>query len=382
VVLDTRFVRARGALSSLFLLHGFIAASWVARIPAVSEGLGLEAVVLGTILMGNMAGSLAGSITSGGLVDRYGSRATAQYTVLAALVGLVSLSLMPSAMLLFVGLAVYGLLMSYLNIAINAQATALEARYGRPIFSSFHAMWSLGALLGALSGAGLAGLGFQPWLHFVLVGLVGALIVGVGWRWLLETPVPPIRRVFALPTGPLLFLGLMGFCTAISDGSIPGWSGVYLRSLGAPESVAALGFAVHQSVMLLGRLSGDWLVARFGAVRVVRYGALFGGLGLGLGVLSQSVEGALLGIACMGWGMATLFPMMFAAASNTPGLSAASAISSVSTMSTLGGLVGPLLLGGVAEVGGVRSSFLLAAMLAGVVSWLAFSLSGYRTRSL
>jgi MFS family permease len=380
VALDSGLLRARGAISSLFLLHGFIAASWVARIPAVSEGLGLGAVVLGTILMGNMAGSLAGSITSGGLVDRYGSRATARYAALAALVGLLSLALMPSAVLLFVGLAVYGLLMSYLNIAINAQATALEARYGRPIFSSFHAMWSLGALLGALSGAGLAGLGLHPRLHFALVGLAGALIVGAGWRWLLETPVPPIRRVFALPRGPLLFLGLMGLCTAISDGSIPGWSGVYLRSLGAPEWIAALGFAVHQSVMMLGRLSGDWLVARFGAVRVVRYGALFGGLGLG--VLSQSVEGALLGMACMGWGMATLFPLMFAAASNTPGLSAASAIASVSTMSTLGGLVGPVLLGSVAEVGGVRSSFLLAAVLAGVVSWLAFSLSSYRVRSL
>ena len=172
----------------------------------------------------------------------------------------------------------------------------------------------------------------------------------------------------------------MGLCTAISDGSIPGWSGVYLRGLGAPESVAAMGFAVHQSVMLLGRLSGDWLTARYGAVRVVRFGALFGGLGLALGVLSQSVEGALLGIACMGWGMATLFPMMFAAAASTPGLTPASAIASVSTMSTLGGLLGPILLGAVAEVGGVRSSFLLAATLAGVVSGLAFSLSSYRPR--
>lgn len=373
-------MRARGALSSLFLLHGFVAASWVARIPAVSEGLGLGAAVLGTVLMGNMAGSLLGGFTSGGLVDRFGSHRVAQLAALAGVGALLSLALLPSAPLLFVGLAVYGLLMSHLNIAINAQATALEARYGRPIFSTFHALWSLGALVGALSGAGLAGLGLDPRLHFALVGLAGAATVGAGGRWLLEAPVPPIRRVFALPRGPLLFLGLMGFCTAISDGSIPGWSGVYLRGLGAPESVAAMGFAVHQSVMLLGRLSGDRLAARYGAVRVVRFGALFGGLGLALGVLSQSVEGALLGIACMGWGMATLFPMMFAAAANTPGLTPASAIASVSTMSTLGGLLGPILLGAVAEVGGVRSSFLLAAVLAGVVSWLAFSLSSYRPR--
>ncbi|MER3443873.1 MAG: MFS transporter [Meiothermus sp.] len=376
MTLDPGLVRARGALSSLFLLHGFVAASWVARIPAVSEGLGLGAVVLGTILMGNMAGSLLGGFTSGGLVDRFGSRRVAQLAALAGLGSLLSLALLPSAAFLFVGLGVYGLVMSYLNVAINAQATALEARYGRPIFSTFHALWSLGALLGALSGAALAGLGLEPWLHFALVGLVGAATVGVAAR----DPGPPIRRVFALPRGPLLFLGLMGLCTAISDGSIPGWSGVYLRGLGAPESVAAMGFAVHQSVMLLGRLSGDWLTARYGAVRVVRFGALFGGLGLALGVLSQSVEGALLGIACMGWGMATLFPMMFAAAASTPGLTPASAIASVSTMSTLGGLLGPILLGAVAEVGGVRSSFLLAATLAGVVSGLAFSLSSYRPR--
>ncbi|HEU4741578.1 MAG TPA: MFS transporter, partial [Meiothermus sp.] len=150
-----------------------------------------------------------------------------------------------------------------------------------------------------------------------------------------------------------------------------------LRSLGAPESVAALGFALHQSVMFFGRFSGDFMVSRFGAVSVVRLGALLGGLGLAFAVVTHTVWGIFVGIACMGWGMATVFPLMFAASSRTPGLPPALSMASTSTMSTLGGLVGPVLLGAVAEAGTVRASFAVAALLAWMVSYLAFSLANY-----
>jgi MFS family permease len=289
-------------------------------------------------------------------------------------------ALMPAAWWLFVGLALYGLGYSTLNIAMNAQAFALEARYGRPISSLFHSIWSLGALLGALSGSSLAGWGFKPWLHFVLVGSIGA---GLAWgfrSWLIESPTLAGRRVLALPRGPLLWIGVMALCVALSDGTASSWSGVYLRSLKAPESVAALGFAAHQSITMLGRLAGDWMAARFGPVRLIRFGALFGGVGLALGVLSGTVWGALIGIGCMGWGMATTYPLMFAAAARIAPTSTANAIASVASMSTVGGLIGPILMGNVAEAAGLRASLLLAAGLAGVVSWLAFSLGGYRAK--
>ncbi|AWR85498.1 MFS transporter [Meiothermus taiwanensis] len=371
-------LQTRIAISSFFILHGFVTATWISRIPAEKERLEMSAAVLGLVLLGNMLGALLGGLTAGIWVAWWGSRRVARTFGVAASLSLPLLGALLTPAWLFAGLVLYGFLLNILNIGMNTQAAALEARYGRPIFSSFHALWSAGALLGSLAGAGLAGLGLSPFWHFLLVGGTGA---GLAWQAgsrLLAASPSPQRQGFVLPKGALLVLGLMGFCTAISDGSIAGWSGVYLRSLGAPESLAALGFAVHQAVMLVGRSSGDWLVQQFGAVQVVRYGSLLGSFGLAVAVVSGTVEGMFFGIACMGLGMATLFPLMFAAAAQTPGMPPAAAIASISTMSTFGGLVGPMLLGIVAEVGTVRASFAVAALLAGVVSYLAFSLAGYQ----
>jgi MFS family permease len=371
-------LQTRIAISGFFILHGFVAATWISRIPAEKERLEMSAAVLGLVLLGNMLGALLGGLTAGTSVAWWGSRRVARIFGMAVSLSLPVLGLLLSPAWLFAGLVLYGFLLNTLNIGMNTQAAALETNYGKPIFSSFHALWSAGALAGSLAGAGLAGLGLSPFWHFLLIGGLGA---GLAWRaggWLLAASPSPTRQTFVLPSGSLLLLGLMGFCTAISDGSIASWSGVYLRSLGAPESLAALGFAVHQAVMLVGRSSGDWLVRQFGAVRVVRYGALLGGFGLGVAVVSGTVGGMYFGIACMGLGMATLYPLMFAAASQTPGISPAAAMASISTMSTIGGLVGPVLLGAVAEVGTVRASFAVAALLAGVVSYLAFSLANYR----
>lgn len=375
---DRSLFRSRIAISAYFVLHGFAAGTWISRIPAEQERLGLSAAVLGGVLLGNMAGALLAGLTSGGTVSRWGSRHVTRFAAMGGFLTLALLGLLGNAASLFLGLALFGFLQATLNIAMNTQAAALEARYERPIFSSFHAIWSAGALSGALSGAGLAGLGLSPLHHFALVGALGIAIAAYAGNYLLSASVSQGRRMFVLPRGSLLALGLLGFCAAISDGSIAGWSGVYLRSLGAPESVAALGFAVHQSVMFFGRFSGDYLVSRLGAVNVVRFGALLGGLGLAFAVATHTVWGMFAGIAGMGWGMATVFPLLFAASSRTPGLPPALAMASTSTMSTLGGLVGPVLLGAVAEAGTVRASFAVAALLAWVVSYLAFSLAGYR----
>lgn len=371
----------RRAVTFYFILHGIVAGTWISRIPAVSEGLRLEPAVLGWVLVGNMLGALLSGLTSGFIVDRYGSRRITLWMGLGLAGFLPLVAIMPSAAYLFVGLFIHGFIGNTLNIAMNTQATALENRYGRPILSSFHALWSLGALLGALSGAGLAGLELSPFWHFALVGLVlGGVSLGLN-RWLLESPsqrqLKP-KGAFVWPKGTLLFLGLLGFCAAISDGTIPSWSGVYLRSLGAPESVAALGYAVHQGIMLIGRSTGDWFAMKFGADRLVRFGAMLGGVGLAIGITSRTVEGAFFGIACMGFGMATIYPLIFAAAARTPGVSPAAAMATASSLSTMGGLFGPIIMGNVAEFGGVAMSFYLAALLAAVVSYLAFSLSGYQ----
>ena len=181
-------LQSRIAITSFFLLHGVVAGSWVSRIPAISEGLRLEPAALGWALVGNMLGALLSGLMAGFIVDRFGSRRVTRIMGLALLGFLPLVALMPSAVFLFAALIVHGFFGATLNIAMNTQATALEGRYGRPILSSFHALWSLGALIGALTGAGLAELGFRPFWHFGVVGLVWAGLSLWLSRWLLASP--------------------------------------------------------------------------------------------------------------------------------------------------------------------------------------------------
>lgn len=375
-------LQTRLTIAFFFLLHGFVAASWVSRIPAVSERLELKPAVLGAVLVANMLGTLLGTLLIPTLIGWFGSRRVVRVASVSAVCCLFLVALMPEAVSLFLGLLVMGYAASSLNIAMNSQATALEALYKRPIVSSFHAIWSFGALLGSLSGAALANLGLKPWAHFLVVAAVLAgLALWVG-RFLLPTNPVSKAQSFSLPLGPLFLLGLMGLCAAISDGSIPGWSGVYLRSLGSSETVAALGFAMHQGAMIFGRLGGDWLSLRFGPHRVARIGALIGGLGLAIGVSAHSISGLFLGIACMGLGMGPMFPLMFVAASKFRPQNPAVAIASVSSMSTLGGILGPPLLGQAAQLGGIGWAFGVAALLALAVSGLSVSLNPARIKNL
>ena len=244
--------------------------------------------------------------------------------------------------------------------------------------SSFHAMWSVGLGLGALSGyfAGLISLSIG--LHFILAAVIfSALclpISAIRWDFVDDSPASDGPLV-SLPKGPLLLVGLVAFCTTIGEGGMADWSAIFLVEVTqSNEGRAALGLSAFSALMVATRFAGDRIIARFGPVAVTRFSGLIAGCGALLAVVGGTYVTALLGFALMGIGYATIVPMAFSRAAVEPGVKPGTAIASVATLGYGGILLGPVIIGQLSDWVGIRYAFVLMIVLAFLMSALAPSM--------
>ena len=341
-------IRARVACAGTFFIHGAMMASWVPHVATVQHTLSLGPGLLGLALLGLAGGAVVAMPPAGWLIGRVGSRAV---TMLAGLLFAAVLALpvvAPSLALLAGVLVLLGAASGAMDVAMNAQAVAIERPYGRPIMSSFHALFSVGGL----AGAGLAGLlltaGVAPAVHLFGVAVVMSAATLVATAWLVTGDTRPAAAGprFARPRGALLLLGVIGFLALFGEGAVADWSAVYLRGeLGTGAGTAAFGFAAFALAMAVARFTGDGLTRRFGPVAVVRISAVIAMVGMAAALFIGRPAAGIIGFGCLGLGLANIVPIAFSAAARTPGLGAGSAIAAVATAGYLGSLAGPPLIG-------------------------------------
>lgn len=369
--------RARVATLVIFFLNGFGFASWVVRIPAVQEKLGLSEGALGLALLALAGGALVTMVFTGGLVHKVGSRPVVG--VAGALFGLslVLPVLAPSLPFLVLALFVAGALHGALDVSMNAQAVAVEKVYRRPILSSFHAAFSFGGLVGAASGGLLSSWGLGLGAHLGGVGVLSAVSLAIACRRLLFVDRGGSEEgpAFVWPTRALAGLGFIAFCVLLGEGAMADWSAVYLGgTLGSGPGLAAAGYAVFSLTMAAGRLCGDRLAKKVRPVWLVRAGAALAAVGLGFSLAVGHPVLALAGFACVGAGFSVIFPNVLSAAGRSEEMPAGMAIAAVSTAGYFGFLVGPSAIGFVAELTGLGGALYIVVLLSATVALLAGTL--------
>ncbi|MCS7067207.1 MAG: MFS transporter [Meiothermus sp.] len=363
---------ARLAIYLTFFVCGFILAAWVSRIPAIKQNLGLNTGELGLVLLGGPVGLVLAMPLTGWLIAHWGSRPVVTLAALSNCLSLPLLALAPSGWTLALALFVFGFTNAAMDISMNAQAVEAEKRYARPIMSSFHALFSLGGLVGAALGGAAAAAAIAPLPFFTWMALASGLAMLWASRQLLEVRPAPTGPRFVWPRGVLLGLGLIVFCTGLGEGAVADWSAVFMKQeIGSSEAVAALAFSAFSVAMVVGRLTGDALTDRFGPVALARGGGLLAASGFVMTLLAARPEVALLGFVMVGLGYCTLFPLAFSAAGRVPGVQPGVALASVATLGYLGFLAGPPVIGLVAHSTSLRVSFALVAGLAVVIALLA-----------
>jgi hypothetical protein len=362
-----RLRRARAGTGAAFLLTGLVFATWAARIPSRKAELGLTDGQLAVAFVGLNAGAVLGLQAGAVVVTRLGSRRT-------LLVGLPSFASMllllaeaPGLPTLTLALAGSALLNSVVDVAINDQGVGVQQAYARSLLSGMHALHSLGGVVGGALAWGAVHLGLGVTSHFALVVAGVVVAAAIANRGLLppedlHRDHGPARSAPLLGgwTGTLLVLGAAAFVFTLAEGSALDWSAVVLSDArGAGPAVAAAGLGVFSAALALGRLVGDRLIDRLGPVRVFAAGTLLAGGGFGVGLLEGSLPGAVLGLALLGLGLATLLPLSISAAGTSSRLPVPVAVARVSTLGYLGSFTGPALIGLVAS----RSSLVTALLL-------------------
>jgi len=366
---------ARAAVTGAFFLNGVLFSSFFARLPAVKEDLGLSEGELGLALLGAPVGLLVAQPLVGALVARRGSRPVTVGSALAYCAALVTLSVAWDLPSLAGALLLTGMTNGAFDVSMNLQGLTVERHAGRPLFASLHAAFSFGALTGAAAGGLLAAAGVPLVAHLTGVAGLAAAVILAGRRFLLPAGADarPDGPLFARPTRALAGFAAIAFCALLAEGSVNDWSAVHLReSLDASPGLAAAGLTVFSLTMGFGRLFGDPLAARLGAVRLARLGALAAATGLAAAVLAAGPGVAVAGYALMGAGLATLFPLALRAAASGPDQASGPALAAVSSAGYVGFLAGPPVVGLLAEGLSLRAALavvaalcLLAAVLAG-----------------
>ena len=344
--------RFMAAIAVVFMASGGALASWLPRIPETRARLDLTYDELGLALFGAGAGAMLFMPITGWLIGRHGSYGITRGTAVGMAATLPLIALAPNLTTLAAALAVFGAFTGSLDVAMNAQAAHGEGRTGRRFLSIMHGMWSVGTMAAAGIAALAVKTGVPLTLHIALVGafLVGAVIIA-GFLLLPDKPGTdgPIAP-FALPTGAIWWLGIIAFCALLSEGTIYDWSAVFLRdALSAAEEVAALGFGAFTVTMTLGRLAGDHVVDRFGAVGVLRSCGGIALIGIVLVLTTPSPPLAIVGFALCGIGISAVFPIVVRAAARSRDMPPGAAIAAVSTAGYTAFLAGPPLIGMVSQ---------------------------------
>lgn len=365
------------SVAAAFVLNGLLLGGWAARIPAFVDRFDLDERRLGLLLLVMGFGALVSFPLAGRLSDRFGAVGVTRALAAVYLLSVLALGLAGSVWALAAALWLFGMCHGAMDVTMNSWATEVERHMGRSVMSSFHAMWSLGAGLGAAGGYLAARLGADPGLHFALAALVGALLAGP----FLRSPWQSLRRrgprgpVLALPRGPLIAVGLIAMAAGLGEGAVADWSAVFLRdTLGTAEARATLGYALFSVTMVGMRLSVDRIITRFGPQAVARVSGLLAAAGLWICAASAAPGPALLGFVLMGLGYAAVVPMAFSRAANDPDIPAGQAIAAVATLGYGAMLLGPPAIGLVAHLSSLRLAFVLIGGLALLIAGLSGAL--------
>jgi MFS family permease len=353
-------------IMTAFFLQPVAFGSWLPQIPGVQERLALGPAELAIALLGLPTGILLMLPFAGQLVGRIGSRNTLIFGFPVFLV-LVPLPVAaPDIVSLFLLLALLGIGLSTIELGLNVEADVIEKRGTVSIMNRCHGFWSLGIMTGSLIGAGFLALEAAG---FAAIGLLSLVLVPISIAVCRALPVhQPAQRetrpnsAWRRPSPAILGISLFVFGITMTEGAVADWSAVYLKKVFATTGMATgMGYVIFAMMVSVGRFAGDSAKQRFGAVLLARLCLIFALGGMLLVVTAPVTLLVYLGLAAVGLGVSVGFPLAVTAAADLGDRAAAENVAILSFIALLGFLVGPPLIGFVAEVLDLRSG--LATLL-------------------
>lgn len=372
---------ARVATFVYFSLCGTLMGTWVVNIPAIEERVGITHATLGGLLVLLGLGAFIGMQVAGRLTDSLGARVVVPATGVLSSAALVLPGLPREPWTLAGALLAFGFCNGCLDVSMNAHAVHVEKAYGRPVMSAFHATFSVGGVIAAFVGAATASAGLSPAVGMAAMGALGIVIALVSARALL--PAAPaaadtgsVAKAEQAPaagrrgtSGRIWILAALALMVMLCEGAANDWSALHLKDvLGAPASTAAFAYGTFAATMTIGRLLADRLVARFGSMAILRYGAATAAVGITIVTVSPWIWAAFAGWALFGLGLSGCVPQLFSAAGHADPSAAGANVSRVAGLGYVGMLAGPAVIGWLTHLVALNHAFVLLILLCAITA--------------
>jgi len=344
-------------------MSGLSFSTWASRIPTIKSAFDFNEATLGTILLALPIGSLIGLPISGWLVSRFNSRVPLAIgyglnTIALAMIGFAS-----STLTLVIAVMIFAFTTRIFNISVNTQAITLQKLYDKKIIGSFHGFWSSGGIAGILFSTLFLALNVSMQVHFIIIGVISLLVTCYSYQFLLkgDRATSGNKLVLSKPDPYILYLGLIVFFSAICEGGMFDWSGIYFQEV-IKVKIFTYGYLIFMTFMALSRFISDFIIDRVGMAAMYIMSAGFIIIGILLAIIFPYFWTAMIGFSLVGFGTAAVVPMSYALAGQSKKYSPGMAISIIATYSITGMLLGPPLIGYLAHAFGLRTSFIIFAL--------------------
>ena len=366
--------KQRIALGALFFQSGLCFSTWASRIPDIKEAFAFSDSELGALLLVRPAGALVALPLAGIVVDKYGSRFSSTAGIILFSLSLVMLGLSPTVPFLVGSVLLFGVAANLINISNNAQALIVQKKYGRVIMASFHGLWSLAGFFGAATGALMLFLNLDIVTHFIIIAATVLLLLFLSYPNLTkeQDSAGGKKLVIKKPDRDLLLLGSIAFCGLLCEGCMFDWSAVYFKQvIEAREGLVAVGFMAFMGMMAFGRLVSDRFTNRYGTNTIIRISGILIFTGLLMAVIFPYLITGIIGFILVGAGTSSVIPLTYSAVGENKTFSPGIALALVSTIGYFGFLLGPPLIGFIADLLSLRASFTLVAIAGLTISAIA-----------
>jgi MFS family permease len=348
----------RIGISAIFFLSGLCLATLTSRIPTIKSTFDLNEAELASLLLVMPISSILGLPLSGWLVERYETRLPILWGGIMICVCIIWCGFANDVFWLGCALFSFSMFNRILNIAMNTQALTVQKLFNKKINGSFHGLWSVGGIVGVGISTGLVSLDVDMSYHFLMSSALALVLFVMVWFLLISGDHSTSQSKVRLgkPDPYILALGMLVFLAAITEGGMFDWSGVYFKEV-VQEEVFTVGYLTFMMAMASSRFVSDRLIDRFGMKNMYVVSASFSLTGFMLAVLLPYYWTAMLGFTLVGFGTASIIPMTFTLAGDNKKYSPGMAISIIATYGMVGVLAGPPIIGYIAHLINLQTSF-------------------------
>lgn len=369
---------SRIAVKILFFVNGFVHANLYSRLPRVQDMFDISDGTIGFVLLAKSLGAVLAMPFTGWFIINYGSKRIAMvavflYCIFVPVTPLLAWSGLPSLIILFF---IMGISEGMMDVSMNSQAVLVEKELQKPIMTSFHALFSIGMMIGAAFGSLFAKLDTSLFVHLSVITVVSLATAFFARYYLIHDK--PQKKVdegpaFRLPNAAMVGVGVIAFCCMMAEGAMADWSTRYMEEVAqATKVIAPFGLSAFALAMTIGRLVGDNARLRLGDRNLLMLCGVFSSAGLFSVVLFIHPYSVIASLFAVGIGLSVIVPIAYSIAGHTKDLPPGVGLAMVTTVGYTGFLFGPPMIGLIAEWQNLRIALSVVGFMLIVMTVLAY----------